>query len=312
MTAEVAAVAAAHPDIVHRFSIGKSHKGRDIWAVKISDNVGVDEAEPEIMFDGGHHANEHMSAEMTLSIMHWLVDGYGDDARITNIVQSREVWIVFVVNPDGKEYDISGGRFHNWRKNRQPTPGTTSIGTDLNRNYSYRWGGGGRTSASPSNSTYRGTKAFSTPEARAMRDFMASRVVGGRQQIRAAASFHEDGRLVMWPYGYTLTNVPSDMTAQDRAALAPSAGRWPRPTATPTPGERPVRQLRDVARLPVRRLPDLRLHVRDVAQELPRQFAHRLGGRPEQGSRALPDGAGGVSAGGPRGGGPDCSLRSVR
>ena len=57
-----------------------------------------------------------------------------------------------------------------------------------------------------------------------MRDFMASRVVGGRQQIRAAASFHEDGRLVMWPYGYTMTNVPSDMTAQDRAALA-SIGR---------------------------------------------------------------------------------------
>ena len=53
-----------------------------------------------------------------------------------------------------------------------------------------------------------------------MRDFMASRVVGGRQQIRAAVSFHEDGRLVMWPYGYTMTNVPSDMTAQDRAALA--------------------------------------------------------------------------------------------
>ncbi|MEO8437972.1 MAG: M14 family zinc carboxypeptidase, partial [Chloroflexota bacterium] len=40
MSAEVAAVAAAHPSIVSRFSIGKSYKGRDIWAVKISDNVG--------------------------------------------------------------------------------------------------------------------------------------------------------------------------------------------------------------------------------------------------------------------------------
>jgi hypothetical protein len=39
LTAEVAAVAAAHPDIVWRFSIGKSYQGRDIWAVKISDNV---------------------------------------------------------------------------------------------------------------------------------------------------------------------------------------------------------------------------------------------------------------------------------
>jgi len=220
MTAEVAAVAAAHPDIVSRFSIGKSYKGRDIWAVKISDNVGVDEAEPEVMFDGTHHADEHMGTEMTLSILHWLVDGYGTIPRITNIVDSREIWIVFTVNPDGAEYDISGGKFHFWRKNRQPTPGTSSIGTDLNRNYSYHWGGGGRTSTNPQAITYRGTAAFSTPEARAMRDFMASRVVGGRQQIRTAITFHEDGRLVMWPYGYTMSNVPADMTTQDHAALA--------------------------------------------------------------------------------------------
>ena len=53
-----------------------------------------------------------------------------------------------------------------------------------------------------------------------MRDFLASRVVGGRQQIRAAISFHEFGRLVMWPYGHTKTDVPSDMTRQDRDALA--------------------------------------------------------------------------------------------
>ena len=138
-----------------------------------------------------------------------------------------------MVNPDGAEYDISGGQFHYWRKNRQPTPGTTSIGTDLNRNYSYHWGGGGRTSANPQAITYRGPRAFSTPEDRAMRDFMASRVVDGRQQIRAAITFHENGRLVMWPYGYTMADVPSDMTTQDHAALVKHrAGTWPRPTAT--------------------------------------------------------------------------------
>ena len=219
LTADVAAVAAAHPSIVRRFSIGKSYQGRDIWAVKISDNVAVDEAEPEVLFDGGHHADEHMSVEMTLKILHWLVDGYGTDARITRAVDGHEIWIVFNMNPDGSEYDISGGRFHSWRKNRQPTPGTTYVGTDLNRNYGYRWGGGGRTSSNPAASTYRGTAAFSTPEDRAMRDFLASRVVGGRQQIRTGITFHEDGRLVMWPYGYTLTDVPGDMTTQDHAAL---------------------------------------------------------------------------------------------
>jgi carboxypeptidase T len=219
VAADVAATAAAHPDIVQRFSIGKSYQGREMWAVKVSDNVTVDEPEPEVLFDGGTHSDEHMGVEMTLKIFHWLVDGYGTDQRITDIVNSREIWIVFIVNPDGVEHDISGGRFHLWRKNRQPTPGTTSIGTDLNRNYGYKWGGGGRTSTNPQAITYRGPSAFSAPETRNMRDFLASRVVNGRQQIRTAITFHEDGRLVMWPYGYTYANIPADMTAQDHNAL---------------------------------------------------------------------------------------------
>src|SRR5262245_28884576 len=218
LTAEIKAVADAHPSIVKRFSIGTSYKGRQLWAVKISDNVNVDESEPEVEFDGVHHSDEHMGLEMTLHILHWLVDGYGTNDRITNIVNSREIWIVFEVNPDGAEFDISGGHFHFWRKNRQPNANGT-IGTDLNRNYGYHWGLGGRTSANPEAITYQGPRAFSAPETRAMRDFFASRVVNGVQQIRASITFHESGRLVMWPYGYTMTNVPADMTTQDHLAL---------------------------------------------------------------------------------------------
>ncbi|HEV8489385.1 MAG TPA: M14 family zinc carboxypeptidase [Candidatus Limnocylindrales bacterium] len=219
MSADVAAVAAAHPTIVSRFSIGKSYQGRDIWAVKISDNVAVDENEPEVLYDGLHHADEHMTTEMTLRILRWYADGYGSDPRITKIVNTREIWIVFIVNPDGAVYDIRYRKFHYWRKNRQPTPGSVYIGTDLNRNYDYRWGGGGRTSSNPQAITYRGPYAFSAPETRAMRDFLASRIVGGRQQIRTHITFHEAGRLVMWPYGYTMTDVPGDMTRDDHAAL---------------------------------------------------------------------------------------------
>jgi carboxypeptidase T len=218
MSAEIKAVADAHPSIVKRISLGTSYQGRHIWAVKISDNVNVDEDEPEVEFDGVHHSDEHMGLEMTLHILHWLVDGYGTNPRITTIVNTREIWIVFEVNPDGADYDISGGHFHYWRKNRQPNANGT-IGTDLNRNYSYRWGLGGRTSANPEAITYQGPRPFSAPETRVMRDFFASRVVNGVQQIRASITFHEDGRLVMWPYGYTLTNVPADMTTQDHDAL---------------------------------------------------------------------------------------------
>jgi len=221
MSADVAATAAAHPSIVQRVAIGKSYQGRTIWAVKISDKVAVDENEPEVLFDGLTHSDEHMGLEMTLKIMHWLVDGYGRDARITRIVNSREVWIILAVNPDGAEYDIAGGRFHFWRKNRQPNKGTTAIGTDINRNFGYRWGlTEGRTSRNPAAITYMGPSAFSTPEARNVRDFLASRVVNGWQQIRTAITFHEAGRLVMWPYGYTYRDIPTDMTVDDHNALA--------------------------------------------------------------------------------------------
>jgi len=183
--------------------------------VKISDNVNKDENEPEVMFDGLHHAREHLTVEMTLSIMHLFVDKYGVDSKITKLVNTREIWVVFDVNPDGGQYDIQGGNYHLWRKNRQPNQGSPYIGTDLNRNYSYQWGCCGGSSGDPSSEVYRGPSPFSAPETQAIRDFVKSRVVGGKQQIVSSISFHTYGQLVMWPYGYTFQDVPPDMTQQD-------------------------------------------------------------------------------------------------
>ena len=217
--AELKKTVADHPTIVKRFSIGKSYQGREIWAAKISDNVETDEAEVEVLFDGLHHAREHLTVEQALAIMRWLTDGYQKDPRITRLVDRRETWIVFAVNPDGGEYDLTGSPYRAWRKNRQPNAGSTAIGTDLNRNYEYRWGCCGGSSGSKSALTYRGPKAFSAPETRAMRDFIQSRVVDGRQQIKAAITFHSAGQEILWPYGYTKTDVPADMTKDDQAAL---------------------------------------------------------------------------------------------
>ncbi len=219
MVAELNKAVADHPAIVQKFSIGQSHLNREIWAAKISDNVANDENEPEVLFDALHHAREHLTVEQALAVLRWLSDGYGSNATITQLVNSREIFIVFMVNPDGGEYDLTGSPYRGWRKNRQPNAGTTAIGTDLNRNYDYHWGCCGGSSGTKSALTYRGPKAFSAPETRAMRDFIDSRVVGGRQQIRAAITFHTAGEQVLWPYGYTRTDVPADMTATDYAAL---------------------------------------------------------------------------------------------
>jgi hypothetical protein len=224
MVADIKAVEAARPAIVDVFSIGKSYQGRDIWAAKVSDNVATDEAEPEIMFDALHHAREHLTVEQALYLLHLLADNYASNATIRGLVDSREIWIVFAVNPDGGEYDLTctgsvRPPYCAWRKNRQPNTGSSYVGTDLNRNYDYRWGCCGGSSGATSSIVYRGKAPFSAPETRALRDFVNSRVKNGIQQIRAHVTFHTNGQLILWPYGYTRTNVPSDMSAEDHSTF---------------------------------------------------------------------------------------------
>jgi carboxypeptidase T len=219
MVAELEQAAFDHPAIFSLSSLGLSHEGRTVWIGKISDNVGVDEDEPEVLFTHHQHAREHLTVEMALYTLKMMTDEYGTDPQITSLVDGRETWIVFDVNPDGGEYDIATGSYVSWRKNRQPNAGTSAIGTDLNRNWDYKWGCCGGSSGTPSSSTYRGPAGFSAPETAVMRDFVDSRVVGGVQQIKAHIDFHTYGELVMWPYGYTFTDVPADMTQDDHDAF---------------------------------------------------------------------------------------------
>jgi carboxypeptidase T len=220
MIADVNAVVAKYPAIAAKRVLGKTYQGRDIVAVKISDNVAADENEPEIMYDANHHAREHLTVEMALYLLHQFTDNYASDARIRNIVNTREIWIVPSVNPDGSEYDIAGGSYRSWRKNRQPTSGSSYVGTDLNRNYGYKWGCCGGSSGSTSSETYRGPSAFSAPETQAIRNFVQSRVVGGVQRIRATMDFHTYAELVLWPFGHTNAPTGPGMTADDNNTLA--------------------------------------------------------------------------------------------
>ena len=220
MSAEVADVAAAYPSLVQRFSVGHSYQGRELWAAKVSDNVAADEAEPEVLFTCSQHAREHLTVEMCLYLLDELTSAYGSDSQVTSMVNSREVYLILNLNPDGSEYDIATGSYRSWRKNRQPNAGTSAVGTDLNRNWGYRWGCCGGSSGSPSSSTYRGPSAFSAPETRAVRNFVASRVVGGTQQLRTAIDFHTYSELVLWPYGYTYSNTATGMNADQYNTFA--------------------------------------------------------------------------------------------
>jgi carboxypeptidase T len=211
---------ADHPTIARRQVVGQSFQGRDILAVKISDNVATDEAEPEVLFTHSQHAREILTVEMAVYIMNLLTDGYGSDSRITNLVNGREIWIMPNVNPDGTEYDKTSTGFRSWRKNRQTNPGSSSIGTDLNRNWNYQWGCCGGSSGSTSSETYRGSAPESATEVQVMANFVRSRVIGGQQQITAHIDWHTYGELILWPYGYTFNDTAPGLNATDRSAFA--------------------------------------------------------------------------------------------
>jgi hypothetical protein len=215
MVAELRQAALDHPEIFSLFSIGTSYEGRTIWAGKISDNVAVDESEAEVLFVHHQHAREHLTVEQALYTLQMLTDEYASNPAITALVDGREVWMVFDMNPDGGEYDIATGTYRSWRKNRQANPGSTSVGTDLNRNWGYRWGCCGGSGPTSGSQTYRGAAPFSAPETQVVRDFVDSRVIGGVQQITAAIDFHTYAELIMWPYGYTYSDVPTDMVPDD-------------------------------------------------------------------------------------------------
>ncbi|MFC3995494.1 M14 family metallopeptidase [Nocardiopsis sediminis] len=215
LTDVVDQVVADHPDLALKTSAGTSHEGRDLIAVKLSANVETDEAEPEVLFTHSQHAREHLTVEMAVYLLETLTDGYGSDARITELLDGREIWILPNVNPDGSEYDIETGSYRSWRKNRQPNEGSSAIGTDLNRNWAYNWGCCGGSSGDPSSITYRGSAGESATEVNQVADFVRGRVVDGEQQITAAIDFHTYSELILWPYGYTYGDVAPGMTQDD-------------------------------------------------------------------------------------------------
>jgi len=194
------------PGICDVFTIGSSIEARPIYAVKISDNVSVDETgETEVLYMGNHHAREIMSVEIPLLFAEHLLVNYGTDPTITSHVDSKEIFFVPMVNPDGHIYvenNHTGEPYNWWRKNRRINVDMT-IGIDLNRNYGFSWGHDDiGSSGTPSSAVYRGPFEFSEPETQAIRDFVNSR------EFTMWLSYHSYGELLLYPWGYISENTP--------------------------------------------------------------------------------------------------------
>jgi len=177
MTTELQNIANTYPAITNLYDLGHSVQGRILWGLKITDNPDVEEDEPEVRICGLHHGNEYMSAELPLLLAQYLTQNYGSNPAVTDLVDNREIWVIPMVNPDGRE---SGSRYN-------------ANGVDLNRDYGYMWGSGW---GSPG--------PFSQPEIKVMRTNALD------NNFVLSLSYHCSGNIVNYIWNYKHESVPDN------------------------------------------------------------------------------------------------------
>jgi PKD repeat protein len=165
------------PDICTKYVFGTSLGGRQLAALKISDNSAIDENEAEVMFDGGIHGDEICGPENIIRFARDLCLGYGTDPDITDLVDNRETWLYLMVNPDGR---VSVSR-------------TNNNGVDLNRDWGYMWDGWGNS-----------TGAFSQVESKALR------ACSYDNQFVVHTTYHGGTEYISCPWSYR-SSEPHDM-----------------------------------------------------------------------------------------------------
>jgi murein tripeptide amidase MpaA len=190
-------------------NIGKSYENRDIYVIRISNNIAQSGSRKVFFFEANIHAREWLAHASTAYIVEKLLSGYGTNSRITKALDTYEWHFVVMANPDGYEYTHTTDRL--WRKTRSVQG--RCFGVDPNRNFDDHHCGEG-TSTSPCSDTYCGPSPFSEKETQVIRDYttpLASRIV-------VFHSIHAYSQLLLLPWAYTTGAYPSDFAELTRVA----------------------------------------------------------------------------------------------
>lgn len=219
------AYAGRFPELASVRELGRSHGGRPILALKISDAVARDEDEPTVFVNGAHHGSELMAVEYALDVVQHLLEDYRADPAVRRRVDGLEIWCVPLVNPDGNHHYLYRSRAGG-RKNGRDNDGDGALmvwdGVDLNRNYPFLWGSLGEVGSRSlaSDGRYRGPRAASEPEVQAIVALAQER------RFAAAISFHTLATAVLSPYTIDGAQNPERdeawALAQRLAAAAPA------------------------------------------------------------------------------------------
>jgi carboxypeptidase T len=177
-------------DLTATYNTPPTAEGRHMYALKISDNVSVDEDEPAMLIVADHHAREISTPLIALEAADRLTTGYDTDPQITAAVNENEIWIAPVWNPDGYNYVFTGDNF--WRKNRHVFP--SGVGVDMNRNYAPGWSAPCSGSSSVTSDVYRGPAPSSEAETITMQAWSRA------ERFAKVIDYHSYGREVLYSY----------------------------------------------------------------------------------------------------------------
>ncbi len=168
-----------HPDITELISIGTTVQGRQLWFMKITDNPGVEENEPEFKYLSTMHGDEPVGTENCLKFIDLLTDNYDSgtpDPDLKRLVDEVEIWILPMMNPDGNN---AGSRYN-------------AHGVDLNRDFPDLF-------YDPNN-----TPVGREPETGAVMIFSDS------MAFDLSANFHTGAMVVTYPWDNRSARAPDD------------------------------------------------------------------------------------------------------
>jgi hypothetical protein len=204
------AAARNNPKIAKLEVIGRTVQGREILALKLTDNARnvKDGKRPAVLYSSLQHAREWIASEVNRRLMFHYIDKWrSGDKSIRRLLEDTELWFVLVANPDGYEYTFTDERL--WRKNLRDNNGDGEItigdGVDPNRNFPSHWKYDNEGSSSIfSSETYRGPRAGSEPETKAMTGLLKR--IGFEFQV----NYHSAGEWLLYAEGWQVGTATAD------------------------------------------------------------------------------------------------------
>lgn len=182
------------PNICKKIIYGSSVGGRQLACLVITSNVQVNQVKPQVMFDGGIHGDEIGASENVIRFARDLCLNYGNDPYITNLINTREIWLYLMVNPDGR---VNMSRYN-------------LNGVDLNRDWGYMWNGEGYS-----------TGAYSQIESKALRTCVLE------NNFVVHTSYHSGTVYISCPWSYRASPPPDNNHILQLAGVYASTSGYP-------------------------------------------------------------------------------------